>query len=183
MFSGQKGLFFVQKKSRYNKVKNDENKTNLRCKSRKYEKTIHKHHSQYVKSKATHLRSLKNKDPKKFWRYVTKNEKSKCRISKEAYFNFMKDLNDTGTGHQSEQFNFDTQEIPDFNFINDPITVEEIKSNTANLSNGKSIGLDKILNEHIKSSLHIMLPIYNKYFNLFSNNPKVLDRRVHYSNF
>ena len=58
----------------------------------------------------------------------------------------MKDLNDTGAGHQSEQFNFDTKEIPDFNFINDPITVEEINLNTANLSNGKSSGLDKILN-------------------------------------
>ena len=57
----------------------------------------------------------------------------------------MKDLNVTDTDHQSEQFNSDNQEIPDFNFINELKTIEEIKLNTAKLSNVKTGGLDKIL--------------------------------------
>ena len=47
--------------------------------------------------------------------------------------------------------------------LNTPITIETIKSNALKLVNGKSSGLDSILNEHIKSTLHFMLPIYLKH--------------------
>ena len=50
--------------------------------------------------------------------------------------------------------------------LNVPISEAEIKSNTLKLVNGKSSGLDSILNEHIKSTLHLMLPIYLKLFNI-----------------
>ena len=41
----------------------------------------------------------------------------------------MKDLNDTDTSDQPEQNEFENLEIPGFNFINDPITTEEIRLN------------------------------------------------------
>ena len=85
----------------------------------------------------------------------------------------MKDLNDTGDNKQPERNEFDNHEIPGLNFINDPITVEEIRLTVAKLSNGKACGLDKILNEHIKSSLHIMMPIYHRYFNMILDSGKI----------
>ena len=85
----------------------------------------------------------------------------------------MKDLNDTGDNKQPERNEFDNHEIPGLNFINDPITVEEIRLNVAKLSNGKACGLDKILNEHIKSSLHIMMPIYHRYFTMILDSGKI----------
>ena len=163
---------FLNAKHRYNKVQNVENKSYLKNKGTKYKKAIHKHHSKYIKSKASHLRSLKNKNPKAFWRHLSKKNKNKCKISKEEYFKFMKDLNDTDTSNVPEQNEFENHEIPGFNFINDPITTEEIRLSVSNLSNGKACGLDNILNEHIKSSLHIMMPIYHKYFNLILNTGK-----------
>ena len=51
--------------------------------------------------------------------------RKKCRISKEEYFNFMKDLNDMDTSDQPEQNEFENHKIPGFNFINDPITVKK----------------------------------------------------------
>ena len=85
----------------------------------------------------------------------------------------MKDLNDRDTSNQPEQNEFENHEIPGFNFINDPITTEEIRLSVSNLTNGKACGLDNILNEHIKTSLHIMMPIYHKYFNLILNTGKI----------
>ena len=34
------------------------------------------------------------------------------------------------------------------------------------MDNYKAAGLDEILNEHIKASIHIMLPVYVKLFNI-----------------
>ena len=47
-----------------------------------------------------------------------------------------------------------------------PITEAEIVKAAHSLKNNKSPGNDHILNEHIKTSLPLMLPIYEKLFNL-----------------
>ena len=50
--------------------------------------------------------------------------------------------------------------------INQPITDNEIIEAVHSLKHNKSPGSDETLNEHIKSTLHIMLPTYVKLFNL-----------------
>ena len=50
--------------------------------------------------------------------------------------------------------------------INVPINEAEIVKAAHSLKNNKSPGNDHILNEHIKMSLPLMLPIYEKLFNL-----------------
>ncbi|MCG8110258.1 MAG: reverse transcriptase family protein, partial [Candidatus Thiodiazotropha taylori] len=52
------------------------------------------------------------------------------------------------------------------NEINSPITENEIIKAIRSLKNNKSPGIDEIKNEHIKSSLEYLLPIYHKLFNL-----------------
>ena len=49
--------------------------------------------------------------------------------------------------------------------LNAEITAEEILSCIRKLNNGKACGLDKIVNEHIKASSDMFLPIYVKLFN------------------
>ena len=78
----------------------------------------------------------------------------------------MKNINQDNGQYNNDSVSYDNQELPEFDFINDPITVDEIRSNVQKLSNGKSNGLDQILNEHIKSTLHILMPVYYKLFNL-----------------
>ena len=52
------------------------------------------------------------------------------------------------------------------NEINQPITETEILNNVKLLTHNKSPGSDSIVNEHIKSTVHILLPVYLKLFNL-----------------
>ena len=52
--------------------------------------------------------------------------------------------------------------------VNQPITESEILKNIQTLKNNKSPGSDNIVNEHIKTTIHIFMPIhvYVKLFNL-----------------
>ena len=59
--------------------------------------------------------------------------------------------------------------------INKPITENEILTAVKNLKNNKSPGVDNILNEHIKSTIQIMLPIYTKLFNIIFDTGIVLE--------
>ena len=50
--------------------------------------------------------------------------------------------------------------------INQPITEMEICTAVKKLKNNKKHGSDKILNEHLKSTIKVMAPIYAKLFNI-----------------
>ncbi len=53
----------------------------------------------------------------------------------------------------------------DTSVLNCLFTNDEIKKCIIKLKNGKSGGADEILNEHIKSTIDIMMPVYIKLFN------------------
>jgi hypothetical protein len=46
------------------------------------------------------------------------------------------------------------------NILNSPITIEEIKNVVKGLKNGKSSGIDGVINEYIKYTIDDMLHIY-----------------------
>ena len=50
--------------------------------------------------------------------------------------------------------------------MNQPITESEILKNVKLLKNNKASGIDNIVNEHIKSTVYLLLPIYCKLFNV-----------------
>ena len=50
--------------------------------------------------------------------------------------------------------------------MNSPITEEEILRIVKNLKSNKASGYDDIVNEHIKSTIHMFLPICCKLFNI-----------------
>ena len=52
------------------------------------------------------------------------------------------------------------------NEVNQPITEAEILKSVKSLKNNKASGEDNIVNEHIKSTIHLLLPIYCKLFNI-----------------
>ena len=157
---------FHRAKHQYNATKSAENKLNLKDKGAKYKKILHINRRRYIQSKANTLQDLKNSDPKMFWKTITNRKRSKTNISTESFYNYMKNINKDNGQYNNDSVSYDNQELPEFDFINDPITVDEIRSNVQKLSNGKSNGLDQILNEHIKSTLHILMPVYYKFFNL-----------------
>ena len=139
---------FHRAKHQYNATKSAENKLNLKDKGAKYKKILHINRRRYIQSKANILQDLKNNDPKMFWKTITNRKRSKTNISTESFYNYMKNINQDNGQYNNDSVSYDNQELPEFDFINDPITVDEIRSNVQKLSNGKSNGLDQILNEH-----------------------------------
>ena len=80
-------------------------------------------------------------------------------------YSYFKDLN--VKQFEEEPQGNDNQEFPTINEeINTQITETEIYTAIKNLKNNKSSGPDKILNEHIKYTADLMMPVYIQLFNL-----------------
>ena len=79
---------------------------------------------------------------------------------------FFKNLN----SHDNDQEPFTTEYHESLNEINEEINQqisnEEIRKATKRLKNNKSPRPDNVLNEHIKSTINLFLPIYSSLFNL-----------------
>ena len=95
-------------------------------------------------------------------------------------FHYFKNLNETDTD-EDENSNVDIREGFQLNEtaeqeINLPITEKEILDSTNSLKNNKAPGPDSIVNEHIKSTVQIMLPTYVKLFTSWFSK-RLLDRR------
>ena len=124
------------------------------------------------------LRRLKKKDPKQYWKIVNTEKKTgRTNAPLNDLYNFYKaaskhdddnyddDDNDDNdddvqNAHANERFAMLNEEL------NVSITSEEILQATKALKNNKSPGLDNILNEHLKSTITVMSPLYVKLFNV-----------------
>ena len=76
-------------------------------------------------------------------------------------YEYFKHINQSNEPHE-------TYKVPDGDknqILNKRISPKEICTGIKNLKKGKCPGNDKILNEFIKSTRHIFLPIYEKLFN------------------
>ena len=82
--------------------------------------------------------------------------------------------NNDNDAERNEMVNNNAQ-INDNLEINCRIILKEIEENVKKLKSNKSCGIDSILNEHIKSTIRIMGPLYEKLFNLILNTGIVLE--------
>ena len=81
------------------------------------------------------------------------------------FHGYFKDIN---TDPNSSESDFDDSEFKkddDDNILNSSISESEIRKAISQLKNGKTPGFDGILNEHIKNSCKIFMPLYLKLFN------------------
>lgn len=105
---------------------------------------------------------METKNPKDYWKFLksinTKNESSQPKL--DSFYEYFKNINES-----NEPTEIFTETVDENVILNSKITIEEIKKCIKNLKNGKSPGEDKILNEYIKSTQYIFLPIYEKLFN------------------
>ncbi|MEW8542876.1 MAG: reverse transcriptase family protein [Candidatus Thiodiazotropha sp.] len=149
----------------YNKYKNDHYKNMLRSVSKEYKCVISRNVRRKKDETIQKLRYIKSRDPKEYWRILNQGvERNKNHVNVDTFFNFFQRVNNPDI-RESETFNSnDTGPINDE--INGPITESEIRQAVHSLKRNKSPGIDQILNEHIISSLNLMLPLYVKLFNL-----------------
>ena len=109
------------------------------------------------------MRNLKNKTPKEYWKIINSidNKKADNNIELDTLYTFFKDLNkqpdidDDSCDDNTDICIDDNDEI-----LNSPITDSEILKCIKALKNNKACANDDIINEYIKSTSNIMLPLY-----------------------
>jgi hypothetical protein len=78
----------------------------------------------------------------------------------------------SGDTLQENEIDFETHYInycKTHNNLDDKITGYEIKAAITYLKSNKACGCDEVINEYLKSSVHVMLLIYVKLFNIILN--------------
>ena len=102
------------------------------------------------------------------YKFGRKNRKQSSPL--EDLYNFFKTLNSENNNinfeHSTENFTAESFEESINEEINQPFSEAEILKAVKDAKNNKSSRIDGILNEHIKSTIHIMCPVYVKLFNL-----------------
>ena len=149
----------------YDNNKSPYAKNNLNLQSKKYKTVMNKYITLYRVNKSKQLRDMESKNPKEYWRYLNSincNKSQKEQPSLNDFYEHFKNINTTNDLDEqltNEYLNDENQ------ILNSYITREEISTCIKNLKAGKSPGEDKILNEYIKSTKDIFLPLYEKLFN------------------
>ena len=92
----------------------------------------------------------------------------------DAFYEHFKNQNETPDGDDEVDIDFDQISPENINnILNSPITEDEILCAVKNLKNNKASGYDNIVDEHIKHTIHMMMPIYCKLFYLILNTGKI----------
>ena len=149
----------------YNKHKSDYYKSMLRNVSKNYKDTMSKHIRLHKNKTTEKLRQLKSTNPKEYWRIINSDKDKKSALAGlNDLYDYFKKVNETKIEGNVPNIDISDSMINDE--INLPITANEILKAVKLLKSSKSPGVDNLLNEHIKSTINIMMPIYLKLFNL-----------------
>lgn len=124
--------------------------------------------ARFKTEKINKIKKLKNAKPKEFWKIinsVNKRERSTAPLDDlHAYF---REINDQTYDDENIENNNSDENADRLNEeLNQSITENEIINAIKQLKNNKSCGPDEILNEHLKHTSQLMLPIYSNLFNL-----------------
>ena len=160
-------------RKQYNMYKTVHYKNRLKNVSKLYKRAISKNVTIYKNEKISKLKNLKRAKPRDFWKIINSvNKQENYTAPLHELYKYFKSLNEdkhiensdfqTNTSDFSSNANHTNLNTS----INKPFTDIEIIAAVKNLKNNKSSGIDNILNEHLKTSIHIMAPVYTKLFNI-----------------
>ena len=152
------------------------NKNNLQTASKTYKRTMNKYINKHKKQMQQKLRNLKHKNPKEFWKILNNIERKEDDpdISIDTLYEYFKNLNINNDGNDTQEtINIDITD--DDEILNSSITEGEIIKCIKSLKNNKSSANDRIINEYIKNSTNVMIPIYVSYFNLIFDTGHIPD--------
>ena len=163
-------------KARHNKKKTDETRENMVNKSKQYKQELNRAKKIERKKFISKLRSLKTKNPKEYWKLLQTKKIDNTPISINELHDYFKQLN-AGTDENDDELpNEMTREEHvnlDTNMLDTEFTEDEISKLINNLKNNKSPGIDRLTNEYIKASKHLLLPLYVKLFNKILNTQHI----------
>ena len=145
-------------------IKTSESFRKLQLSSRHYKKTMNSAIKKYKFNEQKKLKQLRQKDSKQFWKRLKKKSKTESQPINKL-FNFFKDFNEN-KGETTENIAKHVISDDDCLTLNGKIKDNEILQAIGKVKNEKSPGIDFVLNEYIKASANIFIPIYRELFNL-----------------
>ncbi len=160
-------------KHRYHALKNENNLTNMKNKSKLYKMAINRAKQADERAFAENLRRLQSNDPKKFWSLI--NERSGPDKLQEApsiqeFFTHFAALY-----HTDEDVSFDDSVLGELenSGVNEPFTTREVLKGIKALKNNKAPGGDNITNEMLKNVPFNVLNIITGIFNIILDTGNV----------
>lgn len=155
-------------KCSYNDNPTDETKIRLKNASKAYKRTMNFYIKKHKQTNEAKLRSLNEKNPKKYWKFLNRlkpKSKSIQSPSVQDFFNHFKTINtNTILDNRFDEDFISQQDINEV--LNRPINEQEIIKAISGLQNSKTPSpSDNILNEYIKETADLLLPLYCRLFN------------------
>lgn len=162
----------ARNKYAYSKLEND--RTEMKRLNKQYKLCLKQAYRKYHIELNDQLRHLHTSDSKKYWAILKEtlprtDKDTNIPIDEKTLFTHFKNLNDAEVNIEDETRVLDQGSVELNKDLNEPITVQEIKKGIDKLKNNKAYGIDLILNEYIKCTSDLLLPVYEKLFNLILN--------------
>ena len=136
--------------------------------AKEYKRTMQEGNSKFNDSFANEQRQTSKSDAREFWNRYSESRTDSKAISIEDLYDFFIVTNSFDEidecGENTNVFFCMNDGIS--KVLNECITEDEIRNILSNLSNNKAGGYDRILNEHIKSTIDQCIHIGVKVFNL-----------------
>lgn len=129
-----------------------------------YKHTMNKAMKEYNFETVQRLKKFKKANSKEFWRIMGgRGPRERCPVSLDEFFDHFKQMGNTQVDDGNPcELNL-SQSDDSFNAV---VTSDEIAKLINKLPNNKCAGADGILNEYIKSTAELLLPLYVRLFNL-----------------
>ena len=156
---------------KYNHNRTPVNLLKLQKACKTYKNTMNTFINRHNKNNEEKLRNMHRKQPKDYRKLLNsiKNKTAKETPSINTFYDHFQECNlpddDSEDTFVSSNIDMSTNNA----FLNSPITASEIEKCISLLKSSKSPEIDNILNEYIKSTKHILMPIYVQLFNIVLN--------------
>ena len=111
---------------------------------------------------------MHHKQPKEYWKFLNrlKNKNNFEQPNITEFYHYFKSINMAGY-EESEDTDIPFIDPNESNkYLNSPISAQEIDLCIKKLKTSKSSGLDNIINEYHKNTSHVLLPVYERLFNI-----------------
>ena len=142
--------------------------------ARKYKKVLRQAKKGYNNDIHAKLRNLKSSNPKDYWALLDLRKKTNCKpqVPLSTFADHFKKLSNAyETANSCEEASGESHETNDF--INCPITLQELEKCVRKLKNNKSAGADLVINEFFKNCPQSVLILATALFNLVLNSELV----------
>ena len=158
---------YMSARNKYAVTKKNQDRIAMVELNRAYKKCLKQAFRMYKIDFNNRLRLLKNDNPKKYWQLLKDyNIEDEIPISCEDLYNHFKNLSNADVDKNGEDVVLNQCLQNPNGELNKPFTELEIKKCALKLRNNKIFGMDYIINEYIKTSITMLLPIYVQLFNI-----------------